>query len=310
MKKSVFAIAMILFVCGCSGNQTRLAEKSLAEAEATIRSARLMGAEAAASADMKKAELLYELAEEDFYKEPQSRLLVYLRQKSALRERALQNAQIAKQHAEKAIAQTQQKGSSSGTTGKSLKDEIDRLKNRNQCIEKEVDQIKAQNILLRQNTEKLKTRMQTLQIEKKQLAGQAAKIRQPVQQALTGDPGDLYRKGFYLYQTRKYDAARKIFQQYLATYDDSLSDNAQYWIGECYYMQQKYEPSLTAFETVLSKFRNSNKAPDTLLKIGLCHHHLSQFQKAAENWQLLVNRYPETRAAGFAGKFLTRQKDR
>ena len=308
MKKSVFAIAMVLFVCGCSGSQARLAEKSLAEAEATIRSARLMGAEAAASAEMKKAELLYELAEEDFYKEPQSRLLVYLRQKSALRERALQNAQIAKQHAEKAIAQTQQKGSSSGTTGKSLKDEIDRLKNRNQCIEKEVDQIKAQNILLRQNTEKLKTRMQTLQIEKKQLAGQAAKIRQPVQQALTGDPGDLYRKGFYLYQTRKYDAARKIFQQYLATYDDSLSDNAQYWIGESHMALKQYEQAILAFQTVIKKYPRGNKVPNAILRQALAFYELKDKTSARLLLKKLIKKYPRSNEAKIARSKLKTMK--
>jgi len=36
----------------------------------------------------------------------------------------------------------------------------------------------------------------------------------------------------------------------------------------------------------------------------------ANFKKAGANWQLLVDRYPKSRAAGFAGKFLTRQKDR
>lgn len=295
---------------GCSGNQARLAEKNLAEAEATIRSAKLMGAATAASTEIKTAERLYELAEENLNKEPQSRLLVYIRQKSALRESALQNAQIAKQYAEKAIVLTQEKSNSSGGLGKSLNIKITDLKEKNQRIEKNAEQIKARNTLLRQSTEQLKTQMQTLQTENQLLVRQRTKIKQPVQPASSKDPGDLYRKGFYLYQTRKYDAARKIFQQYLDTYADSLSDNAQYWIGECYYMEQMYEPSLAAFEAILSKFRDSNKRSDTLLKIGLCHHHLNNFKKARTNWQLLINRYPKSRAAGFADKFLTRQKDR
>ena len=310
MRKSLFAIAVILFIFGCSGNQARLAEKNLAEAAATIRSAKLMGAETAASTEIKTAERLYELAEEDLNKEPQNRLRVYLRRKAALRKSALQNAQIARQHAEKAIIKSKQKSNSSGSLEKSLKIKINHLEEKNQRIEKNADRIKAQNTLLRQSTEQLKTKMQTLQTENKLLTRQTAKVKQPVQPTFSKDPGDLYRKGFYLYQTRKYDAARKIFQQYLDTYTDSLSDNAQYWIGECYYMQQKYDSSLAAFEAVLSKFGDSNKLSDTLLKIGLCHHHLANFKKAGENWQLLINRYPKSRAAGFAGKFLTRQKDR
>jgi len=310
MKKLIFAIAIILFVFGCTGNQVRLTEKNLAEAEATIRSAKLMGAEIAAPVEIEKAERLYEIAEEDFYNEPRNRLLIYLRRKAALNKTALQNAQIAKQLAEKAIIQTTEKNSLPSTRNKSLTIEIGHLKDRNQQLEKEAGRIKAQNTLLRKGTEKLKTKMQTLQVEKKRFVRQAAEIKQPVQKALLKDPGDLYRKGFYLYQTRKYDAARKIFQQYLVTYIDSLSDNAQYWIGECYYMQQKYELSVEAFEAVLSKFRDSNKIPDTLLKLGLCHHHLTHFKKAGANWQLLTDRYPKTRAAEFAGKFLARQKKR
>ncbi len=88
--------------------------------------------------------------------------------------------------------------------------------------------------------------------------------------------------------------------------DHSLSDNAQYWIGECYYAEELYREAAIAFRRVLVVFQKSNKHPDAFFKLGLCYFRQDQMEKAAEHWNRLRQLYPESRAAGLARKYLAR----
>ena len=47
-----------------------------------------------------------------------------------------------------------------------------------------------------------------------------------------------------------------------------LLDNAQYWIGEAYYVTRDYEHAARAFRAVGERWPDSRKAPDALLKLG------------------------------------------
>ena len=114
----------------------------------------------------------------------------------------------------------------------------------------------------------------------------------------------LYNKAFYHFQTRHYDQARKGFEQHRQQYTDQLSDNAQFWIGECYFMQQHYEQALTSFQQLLTDFPQSNKVADTLLSVGLCLNRLNQREGAVQKWIMVVEQYPDSTAAAYAQKFL------
>ncbi len=59
------------------------------------------------------------------------------------------------------------------------------------------------------------------------------------------------------------------FQQFLQSYpQSSLADNAQYWLGESYYVTRDFQNAAAAFQTVLDRWPDSRKAPDALLKLG------------------------------------------
>ncbi|GBC64031.1 tol-pal system protein YbgF [Desulfonema ishimotonii] len=118
-------------------------------------------------------------------------------------------------------------------------------------------------------------------------------------------PKILYRQALRLYEVRNFEQSREEFRRFLDVFPaHSLSDNARYWIGECYYAQQQYGEATEAFRAVLTGFNRSNKFPDAFFKVGLCYYHLRDYKKAALYWNRLIQRYPDSHAAGLARKRL------
>ena len=62
--------------------------------------------------------------------------------------------------------------------------------------------------------------------------------------------------------------------------DSPLADNAQYWLGEAYYVNKSFPEALAAFQRVVDKYPQSRKLPDAMLKIGYCDYELKQWQAA------------------------------
>jgi tol-pal system protein YbgF len=122
-----------------------------------------------------------------------------------------------------------------------------------------------------------------------------------------GRAAPLYRKALALYKAGDYERSRSGFQEFLERFPrHSLSDNARYWIGECWYAQGQYREAGVAFRAVLVDYNDSNKFPDAFFKLGLCHHLRGDETAARTYWRRLVQRYPETRAAALARRRLSR----
>lgn len=95
---------------------------------------------------------------------------------------------------------------------------------------------------------------------------------QPV--ALSKLPGDQaaasYESAFSLLKAARYDEAEQGFVGFLKTYPDhALVGNAQYWLGETYYVRGKYDEAAQAFAEGFKKYPKGAKAPDNLLKLGM-----------------------------------------
>ncbi len=113
-----------------------------------------------------------------------------------------------------------------------------------------------------------------------------------------------YQQAYELYRQKAYQQAIPEFIRVIeARPDGDLSDNAQYWIGECYYGMQNYNRAIVEFEKVFT-FKNSNKDADAQLKLGLCYLNLGQRQKAREEFQRLVDFYPNSEYRSVATEYL------
>lgn len=118
-----------------------------------------------------------------------------------------------------------------------------------------------------------------------------------------------YQAAFDLLKNGEYDKAMKSFQQFLVTFPDSaLADNAQYWLGETYYVTRSFPEALKAFRRVVDNWPESRKLADSWLKIGYCQYELKAWGPARDALNRVVRDYKDTGAATEAAKRLERMK--
>jgi len=89
---------------------------------------------------------------------------------------------------------------------------------------------------------------------------------------------------------------------------DSLADNAQYWLGEAHYDQRQFASALAAFENVIVRFPLGNKVPDALLKIAFCQLQLGNAEAGQSTLRRLLSEYPESNPATLAARKLEELK--
>ena len=116
-----------------------------------------------------------------------------------------------------------------------------------------------------------------------------------------------YQQAFNLLKQAQYNKAITAFSAFLGKYPQSqYSDNAQYWLGEAYFVTRRFNDAITEYMKHLANYPDSQKAPNSLLKIGYSYFELKQEADAKKVWQDLVQRYPGTPAAQEAEKRLQR----
>ncbi|MEO8160821.1 MAG: tol-pal system protein YbgF [Arenimonas sp.] len=122
----------------------------------------------------------------------------------------------------------------------------------------------------------------------------------------SGAGGDeAYAVAFQALKRDDFVESARAFQAYLRDYPDgSLAPNAWYWLGESYYVTQNYPLALQAFDTVLSRFRDSGKAADAKLKKGYCQIELGQAGPGAATLNAVINEFPGSDAARLAASRL------
>ncbi|HTC51698.1 MAG TPA: tol-pal system protein YbgF [Steroidobacteraceae bacterium] len=119
--------------------------------------------------------------------------------------------------------------------------------------------------------------------------------------AATGADQTAYNQAFDTLKSGKYAAAITAFQQFLQAYpQSSLADNAQYWLGESFYVTRDFQSAAAAFQTVLDRWPDSRKAPDALLKLGYTQAELQHTAQARATLTAVSTRYPGTDAANLA----------
>jgi tol-pal system protein YbgF len=116
-----------------------------------------------------------------------------------------------------------------------------------------------------------------------------------------GDDKASYQAAFTLLKDGQYDRAIPAFQKFLTSYpDSSLADNAQYWLGEAFYVNKSYPEAQAAFQRVMDKYPQSRKISDALLKIGYCRYEMKQYDSARQVLGQVVARFSDTPAGRLA----------
>ena len=106
----------------------------------------------------------------------------------------------------------------------------------------------------------------------------------------------------YLDATRgDYTLAVQGFAEYLAEFPNTdLADNAQYWIGECYYAQRDYFKAIEEFGKVLDLYPRGDKVPGAMVKLGMSYLEVRDRASAKKILNQVVELYPHTDEAAIA----------
>jgi tol-pal system protein YbgF len=110
------------------------------------------------------------------------------------------------------------------------------------------------------------------------------------------------RSDYYMGQ---WSLAIQGFEGYMKTFPKSdLADDAQYYIGETYYMSGKFQDAVTAYDRVIAGYPASNTLPDAYYKRGLALESLGQLPQARESFAFVVKNYPDSDAGRLAKQAL------
>ncbi len=102
-----------------------------------------------------------------------------------------------------------------------------------------------------------------------------------------------YDESFILVRQGEYEQAIEKFNSYIAQCPKHESvEFAYYWLGECYYAQEKYIDAVNMFEYLLKNYKSSVKASSALYKIGRSQQELGKINEAKATYQRVIDEYP------------------
>ena len=112
-----------------------------------------------------------------------------------------------------------------------------------------------------------------------------------------GTPKEQYTYALNLLRQTNYDQAELVLAEFIATQGQhSLAGNAQYWLGETYYVRADYEQAAQTFFTGYKTSPSNVKAPDMLLKLGMSLAQLKKGTEACATFDKLSKDFPRASA--------------
>lgn len=110
----------------------------------------------------------------------------------------------------------------------------------------------------------------------------------------SADPAEtLYESAFSDIRESKYDAAEGKLKKFMSSYPGhALAGNAQYWLGETYYVRGDYQQAARLFAQGYQDYPQGAKAPDSLLKLGLSLAKAGKKDDACLSFRQLEKEYP------------------
>jgi tol-pal system protein YbgF len=120
-------------------------------------------------------------------------------------------------------------------------------------------------------------------------------------QITPGNPDQLFAAAYGDYSRGNYDLAISEFRQYVETYPSSeMSDNAQYWIGECFYSKKQFNEAIAEFDKVSLMFPKGDKVPGARFKKAMALLDLGQTEAGRAELQVIIKTYPRSNEAVLA----------
>lgn len=117
-----------------------------------------------------------------------------------------------------------------------------------------------------------------------------------------------YMKAFGLFSANNFSGAAESFNAFVSAYPESeYAPNARYWLGECYFALGRFNEAIVAFERVLEMKPMPKRASDAMLRIGNAWYRLDNPDKGSQAMKILIEKYPDSEAAGAAARQLEKK---
>lgn len=109
----------------------------------------------------------------------------------------------------------------------------------------------------------------------------------------TDSPKDNYDLAYGYILRKDYALAETRFRDFLRRFPgDRLASDANYWLGETLFQRQRYRDAAELFLNVSTKYENSGKAPDALLRLGQSLAALGEKEAACASLAEVLRKYP------------------
>ena len=111
-------------------------------------------------------------------------------------------------------------------------------------------------------------------------------------------PQDEYDMAYGYVLHKDYGLAEQAFRDFLRKYpNEQLVPDAQYWLGESLFQRQRYRDAAAAFLAVSTKYEQSGKAPDSLLRLSQSLAALNQREAACATLAEVGRKFPRASAS-------------
>lgn len=112
-----------------------------------------------------------------------------------------------------------------------------------------------------------------------------------------GTPMQQYEYARSLLAKADYPGAERTLKAFIKTYPNGeLTENAEYWLAETYYVRSDYTDAAVTYAEGYKKFPTGPKAPDNLLKLGLSLANLGEGEQACKAFAEIDKKFPNARA--------------
>jgi tol-pal system protein YbgF len=102
-----------------------------------------------------------------------------------------------------------------------------------------------------------------------------------------------YDYAFDLIKKQDYPGAEAGFKQLLKDHPkDTLADNAEYWLGETYYVRKNYADAAAQFLSAYKRNKKGAKAPDSFYKLGMSLANLGKKPEACAVFGQFSQEFP------------------
>ncbi|MEX1035098.1 MAG: tol-pal system protein YbgF [Sneathiella sp.] len=109
-----------------------------------------------------------------------------------------------------------------------------------------------------------------------------------------GSASEQYNYAISLVREDRYDEAERAFSEFLTRHKDSdLAGNAQYWLGETFYVRGDYPNAASAFFEGYQNYPDSSKAADNLLKLAMTLGQMDQKVEACATFAQMDKQFSQ-----------------